>query len=489
VLNVKIETMPCPKCGTLAIQFGAYTICPNCNKIPLLNRYEATVRLLRNEEQVENAVFQIMRAKLSKKDLLIKLFWEREAFCRSFFAKYQAIDTNKFLTSNFLIFRINKDCDFNGTIKASQQDIDSIVNGFKKIIESKESRLLIMEGLGEPLQIFNKIHVLFNEKYFPILKTYEDNDILQQSKADAKLIEYSRVLEEEMKKSNPKEKYSPERFTEQFYPVINQFYCCFLRNEIYKEVFGLLDRFSNELNPHKLMDLVNSYPVNDKSLFHTALPEFIDRANKFLGMPKKRIKELLIFNEKNTEIFPVFLELNGRVYISHQASFIFYILLHAIIYRNLFDRETEKRSKELENQEVRMAFQEIGWKYLTNLTDGKKPTIEIDGIAISQSRIVVVECKGWKLKPFYEYLNQQNYLVRDIKGVIDGQKYTNQKPEKVKGLLEKINCFKANMQIWNLDKAQFNAIDGLLVLRAFSPIPEYKGIPIISVKEIAKRYA
>lgn len=485
----ELGLMPCPKCGTLAIQFGAYTVCPACEKIPLLKRREAIFNLLRNEEQIELAVFQIMRTKLYKNDLLMKLLWAREDFCRSLYEKYQVLDTNKFLSSNLLILRITRDNLFSGTIKGTENDVESIVNGFKRLIESKETRLILMQGLGEPFQLFDKIHVLFNERYFPILATYEDNDIWQQPKANMKIDEYSKILEIEMKKEYPKEKYSPKRFVEVYFPLIHQFYCCFLRNEIYREVFGLLGNYKADVNPQMLLNFVNSYPMNEKALFHTSLPEFITRAKKYFGLPRMKIKELLLFNEKNTNTFPLFLEINGRVYISHRTSLFLVILLHAIIYKDLFDQETVKQSREFEKQEVKESFEKIGWSYLTNRKDKKKSTIEIDRIAISKNRIVVIECKGWKLKPFYEYQTQQDYLIRDIKGIIIGEKYTNKTPKKIPSLIEKLNYVRANLQLWGLDKTQCYTIDGIVVLRHSPPILEYKGIHVLGIKEIAKKYS
>jgi hypothetical protein len=237
------------------------------------------------------------------------------------------------------------------------------------------------------------------------------------------------------------------------------------------------------------MNLVNSYPMNQEALYHTSLPEFIVRATKYLRIHRKKVKELLVFSGKNTQIFPMFLEVNGRVYISHRASFMIFILLHTIVYRSLFDQETVKRSKEFEKKEVKRIFQSIGWKYLPDITDKRKASIQVDGIAFFGSKMVVIECKGWKLKPFYEYQTQQNYLIRDIKGIINGQKYTHQKPKRIPSLIDKINYVKANMERWGLNSKDFDVIEGLIVLPSFPPISEYKGIQVLSIKEIAKRYS
>ena len=102
--------------------------------------------------------------------------------------------------------------------------------------------------------------------------------------------------------------------------------------------------------------------------------------------------------------------------------------------------------------------------------------------------MVIIECKGWVLKPFYEYEKQQDQIIRDIKGIVDGEKYTNLKPKKIPALTEKIKFVKQNMSIWGLNNKDFDDIEGLIVLRSFPPISEYKGIYIISIKNLAKKY-
>lgn len=482
--------MPCQKCGSIVIRFGVSNICPYCNSVPLLNRRKAILELYANDQAIESAFSIILKNYLDKYKLLIKLCWQRESFSRSFFQKYQAFDTNEFLSSNLLILRTMKEARFKGKKTINDAEIEIIVSAFKRIIESKESRLLLMHGLAEAFQLYDKIRVLYNEHYFSILSTYEDNDIMEQSKAKEKIKEYlPSLLSIISEKKQTRSSKSPEEFVKKFYAVINQFYCCFMRNEIYDEVFGLLRKYKEiNINPQKLMTLVNSYPMNEGSLYHTSLSEFIARAKKFLEIDVRKIRELLIFSESNTQTFPIFLAVNGRVYISHRTTFLIFILLHAIIYKDLFDEETEKRSKEFEKEEVKNTFEGIGWAYYPNKTDKKNASLEIDGIATFKRKMVVIECKGWKLRPFYEYKQRQDQLLRDIKGIVDGVKYTELKPRKIPSILEKTDFVKANMDIWGFDRKDFDEIEGLIILRGFPPISKYKSVHVLSVKDIEKRF-
>jgi hypothetical protein len=228
--------------------------------------------------------------------------------------------------------------------------------------------------------------------------------------------------------------------------------------------------------------------MNVDSTTHTSVSEFLKKSEKHLGMSQKRTRDLLLFYEKDHDKFPLFPLINGRVYISHRTTYLIYILLHAIVYKDLFDRETEKRSKEFEKNEVKIAFENMGWNYAPNKIDKKKPSLEIDGIAVSQRQIIVVECKGWKLSPFYERENAQSYLERDIKGVVDGQKFTSGKARKIPSLVEKIEFVRTNMAMWGYKPKDFDEVIGLIVTRSFPPISQYKGIQILSIKDIPKKF-
>lgn len=482
--------MPCPKCQSLIVKYGKFNICPRCENVKLMNRNKAVAQLWVNDFEIESKFSAILRTNLDKSSLLIKLNWQRELFSRGFFKQYQGIDTNEFLSSNLLILRTMKEPYFKGKKDINELEITAIVDAFKRIIEAKESRLLLVNGMGEALELYDKIKVLYNENYFPILRTYEDNDILEKSKANEKIKENLPTLLSIMReKPRAEDGYSPKAFIKKHYSVINQFYCCFLRNGVFDEVFGLLDKHK-QLNvpPQKIMMLVNSYPYEEGKLYHTALSEFIVRAKHYLAIDEQQIKQNLIFSERNTQNFPIFLLVNGRIYISHRSTFLIYVLLHAIVYKDLFDDETENQSKAFEKTEVKSAFERIGWKYLNNKTDKKLSSLEIDGLATCGRRMIIVECKGWKLRPFYEYQKRQSQLVRDIKGVVDGEKYTALKSKKISSLLMKIEFVKKNMGIWGLNKNDFDEIEGLIVLRNFPPITEYKGIHVTSVKEIVRKF-
>jgi len=483
--------MPCTKCGSLLVLLNDKVICPTCEGIKFLDRQSTIDRLAKNIEETDQAVFSEFKKRVSKNKMLAELAWQRESFSRNFFTQYQGLDLNAFMSFNLLIFRImkepyfdaRKNVDYNSVVKEA-------VRAYKTYVQIKSEYLLFREGYAEAIESKPKILIIPTEKYFHILNTYQDNDILEESKANERAKEYLPIYED-IVKNRPFSpiSYTPEQFIEQFYFVINQLYSGLLRNEIYDEVFGLLEKYSEiNLTPGGLMDFVNSFPINANALYHDSVNSFLRKASRHFGITEPQARKALMFYEHNCGIFPLFVLLNGRVYISHRTAFLLYILLHAILYKDLFDKETEKRSKEFEKEQVKSVFEEIGWHYFPNVTDKKQASLEIDGIATFEKQLLVVECKGWQLYPFYEYKNIQSYLERDIKGIVDGTKFTRGQPHKIPSLIEKVEFVKTNMSKLGFDAGNFTSVSGLVVLRSFPPISEYKGINVLSIKDIPKNF-
>lgn len=481
--------MPCPKCNSLLVRIKESDICPNCSGIVLLDRKATINELGANFKEVESALSSLLKNRVEKNRILKELAWQREKFSRDFFSKYQGFDLSGFLSLNLLIFRTMKEPYFNAKKDINYSiEAKELVDAFKTFIQTKSQYLLFEQGLFEAIRADDKIHVIPNEHYFSILNTYEDNDIWAQSKTEERIKEYKPIFDSIIR-NQPlgSVSYTPEEFVDHFYIVISQLYCSLLRNEIYDEVFGLIKKCVEiALTPSKLMDFVNSYRMNENSLAHTSVSEFISRAKKHFGTEEKKTRELLMFYENSTGNFPMFILINGRVYISHRTAFLVYILMHAVIYKDMFNKETEKRSREFEREEVRKSFENIGWTYSPNRTDKKNQTLEIDGIATFDRQMLVIECKGWKLYPFYEYKNRQNYFVRDIKGIADGEKFTDEKSTKIPSLTEKIDFVKNHMDVWGLSPSDFDVVSGAIIMRSYPPMSEYKGIKILCIKEIPR---
>jgi hypothetical protein len=200
-----------------------------------------------------------------------------------------------------------------------------------------------------------------------------------------------------------------------------------------------------------------------------------------------------VFCEENQSTFPLFVELEGRVLVPHATAYLVSRLLYPIVHKELFDAETERRSKELEMVRVVEAFSEAGYRYCSNLTDKKQPSMQIDGIAMRNREMWVVEVKGWRTGRYFEHRKRQDWLVRDLRGIIDGWKYSTirgtQRREKKVSLLEKLEFVKRNMSIWGFDPSNYDSVEGAIAIKDYPPISLYKGIKILSVEDVPKLFA
>lgn len=483
--------MPCNKCGQLLVRDNKKIFCPTCEGLELLERNTTVELLEQNLIEVEQAVFKIAKSRLSKTKLLEKLAWKREEFSRMFFENYQEFDIIKFLSFNLLIFRLVKE-DFTGKLIPSDQEVNDLINAYNNFLHMNHELLLFKNGLAEATKTGTKIRTMPNEKYFSIEKSYEINDILAKSKASGKLKEY-KLLFDLIYKSAPqiKVRYTPEKFIHRIFSGVNQFYSSLLRNEFFDEVFGLLLEFKKiDVPPGKLMDLVNSFPLFDGTLTFIPKVHFINQTKKIFQIDNETVSSKVIFSEANFSIFPLFILSGDAVCISHRTSFLIYILLYPLFYTQIFNRERERRGKEFEKVEIKKKFEDIGWKYFPNPTIGKVSHLEIDGIATFDRKMLIIECKSWNpIRPFYEYESIQEYLLRDLKGIVVGIKYTKNKPKTIPSLIEKINFVKNQGEKIGYNIDDYDQINGLIVIRGYPPIKDYKGIKILSIDQIDANYS
>jgi hypothetical protein len=74
----------------------------------------------------------------------------------------------------------------------------------------------------------------------------------------------------------------------------------------------------------------------------------------------------------------------------------------------------------------------------------------------SARKAFVIECKEWGIRPPYSHSNILSELERDLKGVVDGYKYSTisgvSRIKRIISLLEKIGFVRNNLRKWNLER-------------------------------------
>ena len=489
-----VGLMPCDKCGAQLILIDNSSKCPICDHLALLDRTVA-IEVSKRRLKFLGDLFTRHVLKHNKNRLIGHIVWEREKVARNYFKKYQELDLNKFLALNLLIKRLMKYKDYCNESIANEKNTRQLVEAFCNYIALMNGHIYLKNGFFdllylekfdlqnlEPKELMNKFVSVPNESFLPIKKTFENNNILTREDAKIKVKQFRKEFENARSKSSKKIHYTPQEFIKHFYSVINQLYCGLLRNVVFEKTFNFSNYDKPFLSSAKIMDFVNQFPLVENTITADKLNNFIMKLERFFKVRAKVIGKIFLFNEKNHNTFPLFVNLDDLVFVSHRTSYLIYILLHAILHKDLLDKETSLRSKEFEKTETKQMFEALGFQYFPNLKDKKKkPTLEIDGIATCQNVLFVIECKDWGISTFYDHKNKQRYLERDLKGVVDGCKYTHERKEKIVGLSYKASFVKNNMQIWGLNPSDYDIVKGIIVMRDYPPITEYKGIRIISL--------
>ena len=404
-----------------------------------------------------------------------------------------------FLSYSILIKRIMGESSFSCSIAANQKNTGELVESFSKYIQFLTDHSHLQDGFAElkaksdfrletlsMSQKLSNFSIIANEDIIPIYQTFANNQIYNDTEAQRKFEEYSKDLQAVERKPLALD---PETYISRNYVVLNSFYCGMLRDEIWgKDVFDFANYHKAGITPDQVMAFANVFQMPQKSpaivdsgMFRVWLDRIFD--NNMI-----EIERLFVFCEENQSTFPLFVELEDRVLVPHATAYLVSRLLYPIVHKELFDAETERRSKELEMVRVVEAFSEAGYRYYSNLTDKKQPSMQIDGIAIRNREMWVVEVKGWRTRRYFEHRKRQDWLVRDLRGIIDGWKYSTiggtQRREKKVSLLEKLEFVKSNMSIWGFRQENYDAVNGVVIIRDYPPMSEYEGVKIQSVNEV-----
>lgn len=500
--------MPCKVCGAKLVFLGQWPgtpQCPNCDKLRIVTRPLAVEISRKRLGYLDDLLLKYMR-QFDKNLLIAHIVWAREKFARSFFKEYRFLEMGKFVSYSLLIRKLMAEKSFSGKLVADQGNTQQLIDTFAHYIDHLVDHIYLRDGFSElfakaqfdpnsitPQEMLSNFVVVPNESFLPVHRTAANNEIYDEAAGKRKFEEYRR--ERELLKENPTligpVEYSPISLITKHYPFLNTLYSGLLKNEIYaQQTFDFANYEKAHIVPSQVMDIVKDFPVNEDR------PTVVDGALLRVQLDKVfdgnliEIERIFVFTEENQGTFPLFVELDDRVLIPQVTTYLIFLLLHPILHRELFRAETERRSKELESVKVKEAFEKAGFRYYPNLTDKVHASLEIDGIATRKREMYVIEVKGWGINTYFEQKERQAWLIRDIQGIVDGWKFSTidgieRKVQKV-SLLEKIEFAKQNMTRWGLNPNDYDSVTGVIVIKDYPPIGEYKGVKVISVEEIAQ---
>lgn len=497
--------MPCNKCGHFLILREEELICPKCNDMQILDSVTASIISCKRVQYFKE-LWKTELVKANRPTFLLHIADHREHTCREFFKKYSLIELGKYFSDTLFLKRVIKLSNpqggqiiddkttsapfidlFNETIRVEVDNL--LINScYANMLYSKEFELDSISGEDA----LSNFIITQNEMYLDLFESYANYGIFTQQEGEAKIKESMEEFERIMQKNEPKSILTRQEFVERNYDIISSLYMSLLRNELFAEVFELRDYGEILTDPSDLMKFINQFPYDIRGLTTCDTVDFLKRLKDFFNKDEDTLRKIFLFENTNPDCFPLFIrfqhEKRDFVIISQAFTIFVYILLHAILTRSLFIRETEKRAKKFESV-VKETFENLGFTYHPNFTyvENKKK-IEIDGLAVKNDVCYVVECKKPRLPLLVESNEARKIMIEDLKGIVDGFKRIPRNGERAiidrPSLPCKIDYVKINKNSLPINLQGVSKIIGIVITMDNPFLESYKGIKFLPLNKI-----
>lgn len=494
--------MVCTKCGTKLILDKYDKIkCPNCLGIKFLPKEEALYVLKKQFDWFNNGFTQVLNI-YEKRRLIVWILGEREKISSKFFTDSPRVPLNDFLSMNVLIKRIMLNHDGKGKELADEKNTPQLIDTFSGFIKIAERCNLVMGDFGHIIAkkslnpdeidyktLMSNYTFIINEDWLPIMNTFREHLIMGEEESDKQL----KKFEEEYKMAKGRKdeplKLNPAETIERLYPTLLGFFCALNKNAIFKEVFDFNYLKESNIPPDTFLSIIKDFPLQ-YGIINSIKPREFRKylKKKFKGYDSNMIYNKLVYSEDNKDIFPLFVKLDGHLLVSICFSRLVGLFYYPFYYRELFLKETQKISDLFEKVEVPKKLEEIGFRVKKNITDRKKSTLQIDTLAWKNGVVYVIETKIWDLKPLFEHKLTHLNRERDLKGIVDGKKYTTKDSKltikEIPSLISKIDYVRDNIENLCSNHENIKEINGLIITKSHPPISTYKNIKIIAFNEI-----
>ena len=499
--------MPCNVCQHTLLYIKDELKCPKCFDFKIVDSIIST-KIAQKRINHIRSLWKIELGKIQRDSLLLHLLVHRETLARKFFQQPGILDIDSFFSDTLFIRRVLKEGNPKGTYivndttkskkiinlfnetKRVETDFSLVKSGYAFVIAKNDFNL---DNISDEDALSN-FNIVSTEDHDKLMKSYENYNLYSMEEAQKLQKENASEFKKILKEKPNSRDLTREEFVERNYETISSLYTVLLRNYIYAEIFDLRSYKELTTDPSKLIKFVNQYDYVPTAFTKMDVDEFIRDARKWFKKSPPMIKRLLLCDENNPDIFPLFVHLNIEkkdfILLSQAFTAILYILLHAIITKDLFDIETNKLGILFENI-VKKKFEELGYKYYSNVMDHPtKKTLEIDGVAIKNGRCFVIECKNRRLPPVVESLEAKKIMIKDLQGIIDGKKRIPKKGKQividVPSLPTKIKYVQENSSKHGFSNIVKNKIVGIVVTKDYPILSNYKGVNYLWINDLVQ---
>jgi len=496
--------MVCDKCGAkLILDKDDKIKCPDCSRIIFLSKEEALYVVQKQFDWFNNGFTQVLN-RYEKRRLILWILGEREKISSQFFTNTPRIPLNDFLSMNVLIKRIVLNHKDNGKELADEKNTSQLIDTFSGFIRIAERYNLIKDDFGHIVakknlnpdkidynMLMSNYTFVINEDWFPIMNTFDEHLIMGEEQADKQLKKFEDEYKKVRKGKSKPIKSTPEEIVKKLYPTLLDFSCALNKNKMFKEAFDFNYLKEADIPPDIFLAIINDFPLKHGVINSIKPKEFRKYIKKkFKDYDSKILYDKLVFSYENQEVFPLFMRLENHLLISICFSRLIGLFYYPFYYRDLFLKETQKISDLFEKTEVPKKFEENGFKVRKTIIDKKKSTLEIDTLAWKNDIIYVIETKIWDIKPMFEHKFTHLNRERDIKGIVDGKKYTTKggklSYKEIPSLISKIKFVKDNLKHLCDNPDKIISIKGIIITKSYPPLRRYKDIMVFAFNEIGK---
>ncbi|WP_094229265.1 hypothetical protein [Methanolobus psychrotolerans] len=507
--------MVCDKCGIKEILYYQREkqnakCCPKCNGLHILTK-EDSIKLCEKQYQFVNDIFLPALKKYNKKNFLVWLLDFREKLYSKFIIETPFIKLNELLSINILIKKVIEYSDETGGIEIDKtENVMQILSSFQTLIEIKEHCYLIEEDFGyyivkedieieniNPSKLFSNFEFVYDEDWIIVIESFDQNLIMTAEEGKKFLDNYQEEYERVKNNTTNVKMNTPGEYIHNLYPLLQSFTAGLTKNKLFESTFNFDYLEDKKVLIGLFQKLINNFGFQHGLLTFTNRDQFEQfLQSEFKDLDQIKLYKDLVYNGENQDIFPLFVEYEDKVVISLYFTNLIELFYYSIYYKDLFRKETEALSEIFEKIDVPNEFHKNGFNVRVNTK--KKNKLEIDTIAWNNNTLYIVESKIWDIRPFFEHRRVHGHRERDLKGIVDGFKYTGGNPKPIPNLTDKVNyvknnleknlCdYKENMQFPDHADVDYNNIKefiGVAVTKSYPPIKEYKNVKMVGFREI-----
>lgn len=483
--------MSCPRCGSDLVFIEDCPSCPDCERIGLVPPRDSLAIMESILGERKRGIMDAI-VEYDRNHVLLTAFTLRESLARRFTLSSAGLDIAGIVACTAMIREVLGCRRAFGGRRGDAGPVAEMIRDYGAVLGARDYLPYLRAGtysmirmarydLSDPGRLRLRDFPLYpNEKHRPVSGAFAKHGILTGRAAAQKAGEARGGAKPAGLGS--KRIASVASSMPALYPVCSILYAAFGTNRERQAHFALPDGAGTGIMPLDLKRLVAAVPAFDDQVACCDAPRLERLAKTRFAARSGGFARNFVASRGNPGAFPLFLEMAGRVFVSHFFGELYCYALMPVLHKREFDRETERRSLRYERTVVPAYYEQAGFAYTPNVR--VKGLHEIDGIAVLRDRAYVIEAKCWSPKALLGGPDYVQNLTLKVKGAVEGLQYergTGQAKRRGVPLPRKVEWVRQNRE--RLGIGDGTAVEGVLVTNTAPPMAEHMGCRIVFVDD------